>query len=160
MRIISGLQTVYRTQAPFGKARGNTVPQKLGLAYQKKVAKAIRLLPEIQHVEETPWFGFSDSTGGGLASPDLLVYTNYDAVLCIEVKLSWTPDAVSQLYDFYLPILTRVAQTELLPASRVVPLIITKNLLPNAPRAELNINSALKHNPSLLHWRGEGGIRW
>ena len=160
MRIISGLQTVYRTQPPFGKARGNTVPQRLGLAYQKKVAKAFRALEFVTRVEEDPWFGFSDSVGGGLASPDMLVYTDTNALLIVEVKLSWTPAAISQLYDFYLPILTRIAGTPDLNVQRLAPLIVTKNLTPGAPPAEFSIEKATLRRPSLLHWRGEGTLRW
>lgn len=160
MRIISGLQTVYRTTPPFGKARGNTVPQRLGLAYQRKVARAFRAMPYVLRVEEDQWFGFSDAAGGGLASPDVLVYTDTGALLIVEVKLSWTPAAVPQLYEFYLPILTRLQGTGDLNVERLAPLIITKNLSPGAPPAEFSIEKATTRRPSLLHWRGEGSLRW
>lgn len=165
MRIIHHLQTAYRTQPPFGKSRGNSLATKAGLAYERKVVKEFSKLDGILSIEHNPWFGFADGSGGGLASPDLLAFHKSGILYVVEVKLTWTTEAVSQLIDFYIPILGLLGnQHEFCKPNQcctgLIPLIITKNLTKDSPPAELKISSATQRAPSLLHWFGNGGLQW
>jgi len=81
------------------------------------------MLPQAMHGQ---WIQFADSQGAGYAQPDfLLEFPFADAILILESKLSWVPEAYGQIEYLYKPLVEKVWQK---PAFGIV---VTKNLIPD-----------------------------
>lgn len=100
-RLVEGLLWAQKAKAsPWPKAKlSGTALQ--GKRFENRIARA---LPAAEH---GPWFEFCDSNGKGFCSPDLVLRLP-KAVLLLEVKLTWTFEAVAQLFGLYRPILAKV----------------------------------------------------
>lgn len=108
-----------------------------GLTYERKVISALcdslvvsGLTFDLCH---NPWFEFQGTYGSGLCVPDGMVSVQQgeyrDKIFVIEVKLTYTEEAIDKLLNLYCPV---VAKAFDLPA---VPVVICKNLVPGAPKA-------------------------
>jgi hypothetical protein len=78
--------------------------------------------------------------------------TDYDFIICVEVKLTYVDIAFEKLKKLYLPV---VSQTFGLP---VVPLVIVKNLTSFSPKSTSILSEALSAKIPLLHYLGDGSI--
>lgn len=64
--------------------------------------KVLRLFPDALH---NPWIQFADSFGPGYACPDIVLP---QARIILEAKLSYTPLAIPQIEELYLPLVEAV----------------------------------------------------
>lgn len=158
MQPLYKLECAYRTAAPFGKSRGSTVPQRRGLAFERRAAATFSKLPRISKVEHNPWFGFAHSGGGDICSPDLLLWCADGSLIVAEVKLTWVPEALEKLELLYLPVVASAHRGSNLKT--ILPLVVAKFLTAEAPAAAFSISEALALNSKLLHWLGRGAIPW
>lgn len=130
-------------------ARANTIAQRKGLAYQKAVCKAL-----LGH--SGAWFEFEDAIGPGICQPDLYFTLGGEAraLALVEIKLTYTQEALDQLLRLYSPVLALAFH---LP---VFPVVICKNLTPRATALPIcgDFASALRASrpglPSICHWLG------
>jgi hypothetical protein len=141
--------------SPFGTPRGITPSQKAGLAYQRKVGKALGEIFEYCH--ESLWFEFQDKNGFGICQPDVVIET--DGVVWIaEIKLSWCKEAATQLSDLYIPVVERALKV---PCRG---LIVCKTLRRTTPKSHVveGLERALAREDILsipiLHWLGKGPL--
>ena|ERR1700735_131891 len=131
---------------------------RMGLSYQRKVNRALEVTAKAigAQYEAEPWFQFTDGHGRGQAVPDGLFHFA-DLTLVIEIKYTFTIDALVKLRGLYLPV---VGATTLM---RLRPLIICRSLTPDAIPTVLDIRQACAlsgaHCPTLL-WRGTGPINY
>src|SRR5215469_10687813 len=139
-RKIDGLQWAKEKPgpSPFGSPRGITPSQKAGLAYQRKVGKALGEIFEYCH--DGLWFEFQDKNGFGLCQPDFLIETE-GTVWIVEVKLSWCREAATQLEDLYIPVVEKALKV---PARGM---IICKTLRRGTPKTHVlpNLEAVLQH---------------
>ena len=139
---------------PAPKPSGNAA--KLGLRYEANVGKQLaRFVTTDKFIglEHNPWFLFTDKFGQANCSPDFLLFMSDRAVI-VEVKLTWVPIAMQKLLELYCPVVSRALQCP------VMPLVICKNLAPNAPQPQQNLVAALTTPHKLLHWPQIGLMPW
>lgn len=121
----------------------------LGLRYENLLARALK-----GRAIHGQWFHFIADGEPGWCQPDLLV-VGQKQILVLEVKLTYTPAAIGQLSDLYLPVVSHAYGR---PARG---LIVAKNLTPEAP-AEVyeTIADAVALAPraslGIVHWLGRG----
>lgn len=149
-RRIAGLEQASLATAPrFPKEGARSAVQRQGLRYQHAVVKALGGTSPGQ------WFQFRDANGPGHCQPDLLTY-HRGVIWVIEVKLTYTPEADTQLAQLYLPV---VAMALGAPTRG---LIVCRNLTPQVPasRRVSDMADALLRPPelglSVLQWLGKG----
>jgi len=143
--------------SPFGSPRGITASQKAGLAYQRKVGKALGEIFEYCH--EGVWFEFQDKNGFGLCQPDVLIETD-GVVWLVEIKLSWCKEAATQLKELYIPVVEKALKV---PARGM---IICKTLRRTTPKHLVvdSLEKALTFQsmpiglPPIVHWLGKGPL--
>ena len=99
---------------PLGRPRG---VKALGLRYERALARAV---PMAKH---GLWFEFLDANGPGFCQPDLVI-EGQEAVLVLEVKLSWVPDGHTQIEELYRPVLAACCKKP------VYGVQVTRNLRP------------------------------
>lgn len=136
MNAAQGLVTASRCY-PRQMPRVKTEAQKAGLAYERKVitslADSFVLLGQSFDLCHNPWFEYAGTFGSALCVPDGLISMQTgeykEIVFVLEVKLTYTPEAIEKLLDTYCPV---VAKAFGLPAT---PVVICKNLIPGAPKA-------------------------
>jgi hypothetical protein len=142
---IIGLRSAEKCFPPsFARKVKATGAKAAGLRYEREVARA---LPLALHGQ---WFSYLDANGQGYCQPDLFFITDKE-ILVLEVKLKWTPSALSQLLDLYSPILSLVYSRPIRCA------VITKILTPSSPPPFSSIAAALtspSHTIPLIHWLG------
>jgi hypothetical protein len=137
-----------------------TTAQRAGLVYQRKVTSALHTLaPKHIDIKPTPWFSYCDATHGennwAICSPDiLLIDQQFEYIIVIEIKLTFTPLAFQKLHDLYCPV---VAKALIWPTR---PLVICKNLGLSDPLPKLTLLSALGSKEPLITWLGQGPIQW
>jgi len=156
IRILGNLKYSQRTKSPFGKAQGQTLAQKQGLRYEKNVFQEFNRLKTLGYfgeIEYNPWFDYCDEFGSGLCCPDFIIHTS-NAVIVVEVKHTWVPEAIIKLDKLYSPI---VANALNCPA---VSLVICKNVTKDAPKAKFDLYNAIHSPERLLHWPKYGHIQW
>lgn len=120
-----------------------------GLAYERALAAA---LPGCQH---GVWFEFCDQAGHGWCQTDILL-AGRNAVLVLEAKASWVPEAQAKLTGLYLPVVQMALG---LPTLGIV---VTKRLVPEVRASEASIVSDLasaveaakRHQVVVWHWLG------
>ena len=148
-----------RRSAPlFTKQRGHNPYARAGLAFERKVGKALASLATCAgaSLEKNPWFTFRDASGDGACSPDAILNFLPKYVIVIEIKLKYVLGAEAKLKGLYVPV---VARTLDLPISHVFPLIVTKVLTPDARGLTIEYvsDASLSHNfrAPVLHWLGK-----
>ncbi len=95
------------------------------------------------------------SVGSISLSPylDSIFYpTNYDFIICCEIKLTYVDIAFEKLKKLYLPVVSKVFS---LP---IVPLVIVKNLTSFSPKPMSILSKSLSQRIPLLHYLGDGKI--
>lgn len=124
-----------------------TEQQRQGLRYEKKVVRALKA--RNLTLEHNPWFEYL----GGVCCPDIIIYElSQNRVIVVEVKLTYTPEALVKLRTLYCPIVTEV--TRLLTS----PLLIIRRA--NNRRIEFQPSLwAVLNSPSPVYlWPGNGPI--
>ncbi len=82
----------------------------------------------------------------------IFLSTDYDFIICCEVKLTYVDIAFEKLKKLYLPVVSKVFN---LP---VVPLVIVKNLTSFSPKSSSILSKALNAKIPLFHYLGDGKI--
>lgn len=149
------VRNVVSCQNPHGSAARprRSGAQKAGLAYQRKVGDYLRLVLGPNPVTSGPWFHYlDDANRRSYCQPDFL-YSDVLQVLCVEVKLRWTPDAWWQLRSLYLPVLTKA-----FPDRTIIPLVICRSYdpaarIPETPHLIDAPQEALADRFNVLVWR-------
>jgi len=120
-----------------------------GLRYERRVAKATK-------GDHGRWLRFCDANGTGYCSPDILLWKP-PALIVLECKLTWTPEAEAQLTGLYCPILAH-----LYPEIPIRGVVVVRALTPDAPRPVHTLSEALADGPApkVLHWLGQGRFPW
>jgi hypothetical protein len=137
-----------------------TPPQRAGLLYQRKVTTALSALaPKHIDIRPTPWFTYCETTHGennwAICSPDvLLIDQQFEYIIVIEIKLTFTPLAFQKLREVYCPV---VSKALVWPTH---PLVICKRLGLSDPLPRLSLLSALGSKEPLIAWLGQGPIKW
>ena len=121
-RVIKNLQLATqmtgRPQAiPIGRPRG---AKALGVRYEKLVAKQ---LPSAKH---GIWWSFRDGNGPGYCQTDLLMQIG-NAMVVLEVKYTWLPEAHGQLSQLYVPVVEKAT------GLRTVGVVVCKRLVVGMP---------------------------
>lgn len=129
-RAVEGLReaSLHLGPSPWPKARLKGVAR-VGLAYQRQVAKALAMHVAAGSALVEPWFRFTDANGSGFCSPDALV-AQAGGILVVEVKLTFVPEADRQLDRLYRPV---VAMAYGLPLDAVRGLIVCRGLTMDTP---------------------------
>jgi hypothetical protein len=146
--------------APKFPRQKHTPAQRAGLTYQRKVTTALRALaPKRIDIKPTPWFTYCDTIDGenkwAICSPDiLLIDQQFEYIIVIEIKLTFTPLAFQKLHDLYCPV---VSKALIWPTH---PLVICKRLGASDPLPRLTLLSALGSKEPLITWLGQGPIQW
>jgi len=139
---------VWRTKPrPIPKAL--TPAQKLGLQYERRVVKTMRA--QGLDIEHNPWFRYRREGVTGYAVPDVLIHLP-GLIVVAEIKLTYTPEALTKLQDLYCPI------ARSLFALDARPLVIVKNLTADVPSYWHNINEALGASFPIYQWLGHSRI--
>jgi hypothetical protein len=155
-RFVHELQHAWRNEREFAKARGSSPAAKIGLRYERNVGKELarHIGPaKFSSIEHNPWFRFTDYYGTNNCSPDFLLWDR-DRCAIIEIKLTWVPAAMAKLCELYCPVVSAALQC------KVMPLVICRNLTPQAPKAEQTLVKAMTSVTKLLHWPQIGHIPW
>lgn len=92
------------------------------------------------------WLQFVDANGGGFAQPDLFIRDPF-GLWIVEFKLTWRPDAFSQLTELYSPLLGEIFLS--IPQTLVV---VCKNLTQGAPAPLRVLADADSRGPHLWQW--------
>lgn len=143
-----------------------TPAQRAGLAFQRKLSKALPFGPGPSSgnaagaaLYSAPWLAFRDRNGAGLAQPDAFVCPLPDgSVLLLEAKLKLTAAAVAearrQVERLYLPLLAA-----LFPGAAQRAAIVGRYLGGEAavPLAELGW-ADLRPEPLLTFWNGQRSL--
>lgn len=87
---------------PQGRPRG---AKRLGLLYEGRVREALPLARWGQ------WFEYEDSAGRHFCQTDAIL-PHSGGIACLEVKLGWTALAEEQLFNLYLPVLSKASGRE------------------------------------------------
>lgn len=154
MRVVQGLRNARLLPGrpgviPVGRPRA--VAKKLGLAYEREVARHLVPLGAWHGL----WFEYWDQLGRGFCQPDLL-WPLAGGLAVLEVKYTWTELANRQLLQLYLPVVERALG---LPTRGIQ---VCKRLLPEAAMGTicLELDEALTATgaslPPVLHWIGTG----
>jgi hypothetical protein len=138
-----------------------TAAQASGLAYEHKVlgalAEALASAGLSFDLAHNPWFEYHTSTGQGLCVPDILLTINSsefkNLIFVIEIKLTYTIEAIAKLRGLYCPVV------EAALARRALPLVICKNLTPEASYAHGIFFPALDLPEPLFQWLGTASIQ-
>lgn len=156
IRRAQGLIWAAPAPSPFGKARGSNPAGRLGLQYERKVKKELeyhKKVGNIIDVVHNPYFKFSDTVGAGACCPDFVLYTK-EAIVIVEVKLTWVAEALEKLTHLYIPVL------EAATGLKAHGLVVCRNMVPGSPPALFTLAEALAKPGSLLYWPNIGRIIW
>jgi hypothetical protein len=90
------------------EAKGMTAAQKRGIAYERKVSRALESRYQLRYFP-SQWITYSDGSRTRWAQLDgLLLLENPPRAVVIEVKLSHTANAYFQLENCYRPLVTHL----------------------------------------------------
>ena len=149
-RIVAGLKSAAALAKrpgfiPVGRPRGIKAA---GLRYERGLAKAHPWL------EAGRWWEFVDYAGAGWCQTDLFL-ERPEYALVLEAKLSWVPEAHTQISQLYEPVIRYALEKP------VFGVVVTKRLKPGIPRyvkVEGSLQAALAHasagRPAVWHWLG------
>jgi len=158
-RRITGLVWAEWASSPWPASRPRGA-KGAGLRYERRVAKATK-------GDHGRWLRFCDANGTGYCSPDILLWQpppafggpplTLAALIVLECKLTWTPEAEAQLTGLYCPILAH-----LYPETPIRGVVVVRALTPDAPRPVHTLREALADGPTpkVLHWLGQGRFPW
>lgn len=126
----------------------------LGLAYERKVAEALTAQAPTK-VYRGRWFEYCDRGTVRHCQPDVMLRYG-EEVLVVEVKLSDTPVAYTQLRGLYLPVAREVF------GRQVRGVVVAKHVKRDSRRTYGTIQEALAATTSdgigLVHWLGTGPL--
>lgn len=150
-RVIKGLKWVTICGTPAfaaGKKRLRGAKAR-GIKYQDDVGKALGCNAGSSWVAGQ-WFHFLDKNGLGYAQVDFMSIRS-DAIVVMEAKLSWCPEAHTQLEQLYRPLI------EMAFSRSMIGLVITRRVTPDCKGAVAQtLGSALQAAKScrniVLHW--------
>lgn len=128
-----------------------------GIAFERKFQRALHALVHTNaewKLQRNPWFEYQDDERGyNVCSPDItLTDTKNDFIIVMEVKQTYVEDAIIKLRDLYCPVVFKATG---IPAA---PLVVVKNVLPNAPLPASRISFALQASTPVFQWLGQGPI--
>jgi len=127
-----------------------TLQQKLGIRYEKKVVRALGATKGIS-LEHNPWYEYLTVEGStGWCIPDALIQVN-DLNIVLEIKLTYTPEALEKLRNLYCPVVS------LALGEAALPLVIIRNALPGI-KACLDLTEALYCPDPICQWLGRGPL--
>lgn len=155
-RIAVGLTRAERARRQFPKPKPSNAAAKLGLRYERTVGKELERhanMGNFAKVEHNPWFTFWDEYGTANCCPDFLLYLE-QGVVVTEVKLTWVKVALEKLVDLYCPVVSAALGVP------TRPLVICRNLRPDAPPAMFSIRDAIISPTSPLLWPSTGHLLW
>ena len=146
-RLVRGeLISATRCDPLFPKPRATSTAAAFGLRYERKLFRAFK--KSKFSVEHNPWFMFEDSVGRAWCSPDFIL-DQIKYLVVVECKYTYVPNAFQKLISLYIPIVQKALKK---PA---FPLVICKNLTPDAPKPALCIGDALCPSTNYLYqWMG------
>lgn len=139
------------------KPRGIPAPRRqrgtraLGLAYERKLARA---LPNCLH---NPWFLYEDAAGRGYCCVDVLASWR-GAPVVLECKLTNVPEALTQLRELYLPVVSLAFRA---PARGVIVVKHATHVRSAGLPLCTSLEEALELPPEpipALHWLGSGPL--
>lgn len=112
VRRIRGLKWAeLRTDGPFSKQKPRRRAHKAGLAYEKKVSRALKRMVGAEKLTGElfigQWILFADENGVGWAQPDIYLLMP-NRILLMECKLTQSDVATPQLISLYLPLLREI----------------------------------------------------
>lgn len=112
VRRIRGLKWAeLRTDGPFSNQKPRRRAHKAGLAYEKKVSRALKRMVVAEELSGElfagQWILFTDENGVGWAQPDIYLLM-LDRILLIECKLTQSDVATPQMISLYLPLLRKI----------------------------------------------------
>lgn len=128
-----------------------------GLRYEKRVRMQLQkhlAAGKFLSLEHNPWFSFSDEYGAHACSPDFLLWPTYEAVVIIEVKLTWVASAARKLWELYMPVVNAALDVP------VAPLIICRNILPETPPTSQSFREAVNSPARILQYFDNGPLLW
>jgi hypothetical protein len=113
------------------------------------------ILPKSMSLEHNPWFYYTASEGVRSACcPDILIHDNdFGYTIVIEIKNTWVPSALPKLRSLYCPVVSRALDRP------TKPLVLVKNLTPDAPRPQSTLSFGLIAPDPLIQWLGRGTIQ-
>ena len=121
--------------------------QKAGLRYERKVVRALR--SRGFDLEHNPWFEYWN----GVCCPDIIVYElSKTRAIVIEVKNTYTPEALMKLHTVYCPVVAEV--TKLI----TLPLVIIKNANSAGIEFQPTFYQTLDSPSPVYLWPGNGPI--
>lgn len=143
-RIVQGLEWARRGERPKGLPTGRARGAKAaGLRYERSLSK---VLADWEHGS---WFEFEDSNGLGWCQPDLLTWwVGLGAVVVVEVKYTWVPEAHSQLELLYRPVV------ELALGAQMIGVVVCRALAARMPGVAVvsSLQEALGAKRPVLQW--------
>lgn len=146
---VCGLRSVAWAAPPlFSKASPRNPLARRGLAFERNAARTLsRHIPVLAN----PWIVFEDSTGRHFAQPDLLLWPDSSRIILVEVKLSFTLRAISQLLDLYVPLLERLVSR----GTEICPVVLSRNPGPLGGQALATMRTLQDFAPlARLFWDG------
>ena len=146
MRTVYGLKLARRVLS-LPVPRPSSTYARWGLAYERKLFSA--LLASDLSAAHNPAFYFEDRRGRSYCVPDILVQDYRGLTIIVECKLTFKQEAIEKLRKLYCPVVRRALGSDL-----VIPLVIVKNIVPDAPSPALTLESALSNNTYLIQWLG------
>ena len=125
-----------------------TLVQKQGLRYERKVVRALKIRG--CDLEHNPWFQKPD---GSFCCPDIIVYElNLGRAIVVEVKLTYTPEALEKLNLVYCPIVASVT------GLKTKPLVIVKHSKGHMVKFQSSFWDTINFHPPVYLWPGIGPI--
>lgn len=138
------------------KSRASNSRGYIGLLYERKTFAMLKtVLPKSMSIEHGPWFYYEASEGtSGACQPDILIHDDeFGYTIIIEIKNTWVSGALVKLKSLYCPVVSKALSRP------TKPLVLVKNLIPDAPRPQTSLSFALISPSPLLQWLGRGTIQ-
>lgn len=146
-RTIVNLISAEPSSNPWPKRRRYRGTKKLGISYEKLVAKETKGV-------HNQWFRFIDANGQGYCCPDVLLDLP-EGLFVLECKLSDRDEAKTQLTDLYLPVVSLVY------GKTAHGIVVTKHVTAYSTNICESLSSAMSKaegSVPTLHWLGRGPL--
>ncbi len=139
------------TCIPVGRLRGTKAK---GIAFEREVYAA---LP--RSAKHGPWYSFFDANGPGYCQPDIIV-VGKEQIAVFEVKLSNIEEAIKQLSNLYLPVVSKAH------GKKAIGIIVVRHLtrVPIALTVCSSVKEAVQFalrggaQHPVVHWLGHGPL--
>lgn len=154
--VLAAWRTVPHFTVGKGSRGSNNAAAINGRRYERQVIAELDRWAVVNgaKLEHNPWFEYNNGSGIRICSPDGLLRLASDKIIVAEIKLTYVPEAIIKLRELYCPVVATALKCE------AVPLVIVKNLIPDAPPATDRLGMALSAKMPLLQWLGHGRIVW